>query len=189
LLKYKKKFTNLDGKLTKQIFTTVDKTDEIIISLDITSTIKSKYIFCDEHYNHLKELLKIKKEINTNPDKISKDILISLNNILKNNLDIKKLLYNMNFNKGANIIKILLKNINTNKDKDSKLYLYLILGQFLKENVNIIEDKKNLDNKEDNFEELKHRDKEIYDILNKEILDLKLKVYDSKNKNSIQLNN
>ena len=95
----------------------------------------------------------------------------------------------MNFNKGANIIKILLKNINTNKDKDSKLYLYLILGQFLKENVNIIEDKKNLDNKEDNFEELKHRDKEIYDILNKEILDLKLKVYDSKNKNSIQLNN
>jgi len=189
LLKYKKKFTNLDGKLTKQIFTTVDKTDEMIISLDITSTIKSKYIFCDEHYNHLKELIKIKKEINTNPDKISKDILISLNNILKNNLDIKKLLYNMNFNNGANIIKILLKNININKDKDSKLYLYLILGQFLKENVNIIEDKRNQDNKEDNFEELKHRDKEIYDILNKEILYLKLKVYDPKNKNSIQLNN
>ena len=62
MLKYKKKFTNLDGKLTKQIFTTVDKTDEMIISLDITSTIKSKYIFCDEHYNHLKEENEIKNK-------------------------------------------------------------------------------------------------------------------------------
>ena len=186
LNKYKKKFTNLDGKLTKKIFVTVDKTDELILSLDITSNLKSKYIFCDEHYQHLKELINIKRAIYSNPDKIPKDILISLSNILKNNIDIKKLLYNMEFNKGANIIKILLNNIKLNKDKDIKLYLYLILGQFLKEKIDIIGDKNNLD---DNSEELKHRDKEIFEILNKEIFLIKLKVYDlSKNKINSQIN-
>ena len=186
LNKYKKKFTNLDGKLTKKIFVTVDKTDELILSLDITSNLKSKYIFCDEHYQHLKELINIKRAIYSNPDKIPKDILISLSNILKNNIDIKKLLYNMEFNKGANIIKILLNNINLNKDKDIKLYLYLILGQFLKEKIDIIGDKNNL---ADNSEELKHRDKEIFEILNKEILLIKLKLYDlSKNKINSQIN-
>ena len=186
LNKYKKKFTNLDGKLTKKIFVTVDKTDELILSLDITSNLKSKYIFCDEHYQHLKELINIKRAIYSNPDKIPKDILISLSNILKNNIDIKKLLYNMEFNKGANIIKILLNNINLNKDKDIKLYLYLILGQFLKEKIDIIGDKNNL---ADNSEELKHRDKEIFEILNKEIFLIKLKVYDlTKNKINSQIN-
>ena len=186
LNKYKKKFTNLDGKLTKKIFVTVDKTNELILSLDITSNLKSKYIFCDEHYQHLKELINIKRAIYSNPDKIPKDILISLSNILKNNIDIKKLLYNMEFNKGANIIKILLNNINLNKDKDIKLYLYLILGQFLKEKIDIIGDKNNL---ADNSEELKHRDKEIFEILNKEIFLIKLKVYDlSKNKINSQIN-
>ena len=186
LNKYKKKFTNLDGKLTKKIFVTVDKTNELILSLDITSNLKSKYIFCDEHYQHLKELINIKRAIYSNPDKIPKDILISLSNILKNNIDIKKLLYNMEFNKGANIIKILLNNIKLNKDKDIKLYLYLILGQFLKEKIDIIGDKNNL---ADNSEELKHRDKEIFEILNKEIFLIKLKVYDlSKNKINSQIN-
>ena len=186
LNKYKKKFTNLDGKLTKKIFVTVDKTNELILSLDITSNLKSKYIFCDEHYQHLKELINIKRAIYSNPDKIQKDILISLSNILKNNIDIKKLLYNMEFNKGANIIKILLNNINLNKDKDIKLYLYLILGQFLKEKIDIIGDKNNL---ADNSEELKHRDKEIFEILNKEIFLIKLKVYDlTKNKINSQIN-
>ena len=186
LNKYKKKFTNLDGKLTKKIFVTVDKTDELILSLDITSNLKSKYIFCNEHYQNLKELINIKRAIYSNPDKIPKDILISLSNILKNNIDIKKLLYNMEFNKGANIIKILLNNINLNKDKDIKLYLYLILGQFLKEKIDIIGDKNNL---ADNSEELKHRDKETFEILNKEILLIKLKLYDlSKNKINSQIN-
>ena len=186
LNKYKKNFTNLDGKLTKKIFVTVDKTNELILSLDITSNLKSKYIFCDEHYQHLKELINIKRAIYSNPDKVPKDILISLSNILKNNIDIKKLLYNMEFNKGANIIKILLNNINLNKDKDIKLYLYLILGQFLKEKIDIIGDKNNL---ADNSEELKHRDKEIFEILNKEIFLIKLKVYDlTKNKINSQIN-
>ena len=92
----------------------------------------------------------------------------------------------MEFNKGANIIKILLNNININKDKDTKLYLYLILGQFLKEKVDIISDKEYL---EKNAEELKHRDKEIFEILNKEIFNLKLKLYDlSKNKINTEIN-
>ena len=186
LLKYKKSFTNLDGKLIKKIFVTIDTTKDLIKSLDIKSNLKEKYIFCDEHFRQLNELIEIKKAINSNPDKIPKDILISLNSILKNNIDIKKLLYNMDFDKGANIINILLKNISYNKDKDNKLYLFLILGQFLKENIDIIGDKNNLEN---NYEILKQRDKEIFDILNKEIFDLKLKIYDlNKNKANSQIN-
>ena len=92
----------------------------------------------------------------------------------------------MDFDKGANIINILLKNISYNKDKDNKLYLFLILGQFLKENIDIIGDKNNLEN---NYEILKQRDKEIFDILNKEIFDLKLKIYDlNQNKANSQIN-
>ena len=186
LLKYKKSFTNLDGKLIKKIFVTIDTNKDLIKSLDIKSNLKEKYIFCDEPFRQLNELIEIKKAINSNPDKIPKDILISLNSILKNNIDIKKLLYNMDFVKGANIINILLKNISYNKDKDNKLYLFLILGQFLKENIDIIGDKNNLEN---NFEILKQRDKEIFDILNKEIFDLKLKIYDlNKNKVNSQIN-
>ena len=185
LNKYKKKFTNLDGKLTKKIFV-INKKDELITSLNISSDLKKNYIFCDEHLNQLKELLKIKNEIFSNPDKIPKDILISLNNILKNNIDIKQLLYKMEFNKGANIIKILLNNINMTKDKDIKLYLYLILRQFLEEKIDILLDKENL---KDKFDELKHRDKEIFEILYKEIFMIKLKVYDlNKNQINAQIN-
>ena len=186
LLKYKKVFTNLDGKLTKEIFKTVDKNDDLIKTLDISSDLKSKYIFCDEHLKQLKELIKIKQAINSNPDKLSKDTLISLNTILKNNLDIKKLLYKMNFSNGKNIINILLKNISLNKDKDSKLYLYLILGQFLKEKTDIMIDRNNTEEK---AEELKKRDKEIFNDLSKQIFDLKLKVYDvNLNKANSQIN-
>ena len=175
LVKYKKKFTNLEGKLTKEIFISVDKNNDLIKSLDISSDLKKKYIFCDEHHKQLKDLIKIKQAIISKPDKLSKDILISLNTILKNNIDIKKLLYKMEFGKDTNIIKILMKNISYNKDKDCKLYLYLTLGQFLKEKTDIIGDKNNL---EDKYEELKRRDKELFNDLNKEISDINLKVYD-----------
>ena len=175
LVKYKKKFTNLEGKLTKEIFISVDKNNDLIKSLDISSDLKKKYIFCDEHHKQLKDLIKIKQAIISKPDKLSKDILISLNTILKNNIDIKKLLFKMEFGKDTNIIKILMKNISYNKDKDCKLYLYLTLGQFLKEKTDIIGDKNNL---EDKYEELKRRDKEIFNDLNKEISDINLKVYD-----------
>jgi len=175
LVKYKKKFTNLEGKLTKEIFISIDKNNDLIKSLDISSDLKKKYIFCDEHHKQLKDLIKIKQAIISKPDKLSKDILISLNTILKNNIDIKKLLYKMEFGKDTNIIKILMKNISYNKDKDCKLYLYLTLGQFLKEKTDIIGDKNNL---EDKYEELKRRDKEIFNDLNKEISDINLKVYD-----------
>ena len=175
LVKYKKKFTNLEGKLTKEIFISVDKNNDLIKSLDISSDLKKKYIFCDEHHKQLKDLIKIKQAIISKPDKLSKDILISLNTILKNNIDIKKLLYKMEFGKDTNIIKILMKNISYNKDKDCKLYLYLTLAQFLKEKTDIIGDKNNL---EDKYEELKRRDKEIFNDLNKEISDINLKVYD-----------
>ena len=175
LVKYKKKFTNLEGKLTKEIFISVDKNNDLIKSLNISSDLQKKYIFCNEHHKQLKELIEIKQAIISKPDKLSKDILISLNTILKNNVDIKKLLYKMEFGKDVNIIKILMKNISYNKDKDCKLYLYLTLGQFLKEKTDIIGDKNNLENK---YEELKRRDKEIFNDLNKEISDLNLKVYD-----------
>ena len=92
----------------------------------------------------------------------------------------------MIFSNGKNIINILLKNISLNKDKDSKLYLYLILGQFLKEKVDIMIDR---NNPEEKAEELKKRDKEIFNDLNKQIFDLKLKVYDiNLNKANSQIN-
>ena len=56
----------------------------------------------------------------------------------------------------------------------------------MKENIDIMEDKNNL---EENYEIIKQRDKEIFNILNKEIFDLKLKVYDlNKNKANTQIN-
>ena len=192
LAKYKKKFTNLEGKLTKEIFIPVDikknnKNKDMIDTLQIKSSLESKYIFCEEHYKQLEDLMKIKRSINSNPDKLSKDILISLNTILKNNMDIKKLLYNMEFGKGTNIIDILLNNISFNKDKDCQLYLYLILGQFLKEKTDIIITDK--DNLKEKAEELNKRDKEIFDDLSKQIFDLKLKVYDTNlNKANSQIN-
>ena len=190
LAKYKKKFTNLEGKLTKEIFIPVDikknKNKDMIDTLQIKSSLESKYIFCVEHYKQLEDLMKIKRSINSNPDKLSKDILISLNTILKNNMDIKKLLYNMEFGKGTNIIDILLNNISFNKDKDCQLYLYLILGQFLKEKTDIMIDR-NIS--EEKAEELKKRDKEIFNDLSKQIFDLKLKVYDvNLNKANSQIN-
>ena len=60
LVKYKKKFTNLEGKLTKEIFISVDKNNDLIKSLDISSDLKKKYIFCDEHHKQLQDLIKIK---------------------------------------------------------------------------------------------------------------------------------
>ena len=179
LQKYKKKFTNLDGKLTKEIFINVDKNNEVLTSLNINSGIKKKYIFCDEHHNQLKELIKIKRIINSKPDNIPKETLISLNNILKNNIDIKKLSYNMDFGR-YNIIKILINNISSNKDKDSKLYLYLILNQYLKEKEIVISD--NFNN-EDNSEKINSMNEEIYNVISKDFFNIKLKVFDiAKNK-------
>ena len=179
LQKYKKKFTNLDGKLTKEIFINVDKNNEVLTSLNINSGIKKKYIFCDEHHNQLKELIKIKRTINSKPDNIPKETLISLNNILKNNIDIKKLLYNMDFGR-YNIIKILINNISLNKDKDSKLYLYLILNQYLKEKEIVISDNFNND---DNSEKINSMNEEIYNVISKDFFNIKLKVFDiAKNK-------
>ncbi len=179
LQKYKKKFTNLDGKLTKEIFINVDKNNEVLTSLNINSGIKKKYIFCDEHHNQLKELIKIKRIINSKPDNIPKETLISLNNILKNNIDIKKLSYNMDFGR-YNIIKILINNISLNKDKDSKLYLYLILNQYLKEKEIVISDNFNND---DNSEKINSMNEEIYNVISKDFFNIKLKVFDiAKNK-------
>ena len=179
LQKYKKKFTNLDGKLTKEIFINVDKNNEVLTSLNINSGIKKKYIFCDEHHNQLKELIKIKRTINSKPDNIPKETLISLNNILKNNIDIKKLSYNMDFGR-YNIIKILINNISLNKDKDSKLYLYLILNQYLKEKEIVISDNFNND---DNSEKINGMNEEIYNVISKDFFNIKLKVFDiEKNK-------
>ena len=179
LQKYKKKFTNLDGKLTKEIFINVDKNNEVLTSLNINSGIKKKYIFCDEHHNQLKELIKIKRIINSKPDNIPKETLISLNNILKNNIDIKKLSYNMDFGR-YNIIKILINNISSNKDKDSKLYLYLILNQYLKEKEIVISDNFNND---DNSEKINSMNEDIYNVISKDFFNIKLKVFDiAKNK-------
>ena len=181
LSKYKKHFTNKEGKLTEELFVPVDIKDNIISSLNIIINVKEyikKIIFCSEHYKNLLKLVKIKDKIESNPESIPKDCLISLNEILKNDIDIKKILYNLEFQGGSNIVKILLKNIYTSNNKDNKLYLLLNLNHFLKENIVAKIDINSVDENERNNKYERHLDNEIFVNLCKEINDLKLNIYD-----------
>ena len=181
LSKYKKHFTNKEGKLTEELFVPVDIKDNIISSLNIIINAKDyikKIIFCSKHYKNLLKLVKIKDNIKSNPESISKDCLITLNEILKNDIDIKKILYNLEFQGGSNIVKILLKNIYTSNNKDNKLYLLLNLNHFLKENIVAKIDINSVDENERNNKYERHLDNEIFVNLCKEINDLKLNIYD-----------
>jgi hypothetical protein len=181
LSKYKKHFTNKEGKLTEELFVPVDIKDNIISSLNIIINVKEyikKIIFCSEHYKNLLKLVKIKDKIKSNPESIPKDCLITLNEILKNDIDIKKILYNLEFQGGSNIVKILLKNIYTSNNKDNKLYLLLNLNHFLKENIVAKIDINSVDENERNNKYERHLDNEIFVNLCKEINDLKLNIYD-----------
>ena len=181
LSKYKKHFTNKEGKLTEELFVPVDIKDNIISSLNIIINVKEyikKIIFCSEHYKNLLKLVKIKDKIKSNHESIPKDCLISLNEILKNDIDIKKILYNLEFQGGSNIVKILLKNIYTSNNKDNKLYLLLNLNHFLKENIVAKIDINSVDENERNNKYERHLDNEIFVNLCKEINDLKLNIYD-----------
>ena len=173
LSKYKKHFINKEGKLTKELFKDVEKDNKIIKSLNIISDLK-KYKFCMEHYNNLVKLSEIKEKILSKPDNIPKDCLISLNKILKNDIDLKKRLYEF---ENTNIIKILLKNLYSSNDKDIKLYLLLNLNHFLKEYIVILKDKNINDEEKNKIEDERHLDNEIFGILVKEIKDLKLEIY------------
>ena len=181
LSKYKKHFTNKEGKLTEELFVPVDIKDNIISSLNIIINAKDyikKIIFCSEHYKNLLKLVKIKDNIKSNPESIPKDCLITLNEILKNDIDIKKILYNLEFQGGSNIVKILLKNIYTSNNKDNKLYLLLNLNHFLKENIVAKIDINSVDENERNNKYERHLDNEIFVNLCKEVNDLKLNIYD-----------
>ena len=167
LSKYKKCFTD-----NEKMFVSINKDDNMINSLNIPNG-PNKYIFCSEHYNNLKDLLKIKETIISNPDNIPKDTLVLLNKILKNNIDIKKLLYRLTFQRNTNIIKILAKNLSLTQNKDNKLYLLLNINHFLKENLTNVIDK----NYSDEFED-PNLDNQIFVILFQEISDLRLMVYD-----------
>ena len=175
LKKYKKKFTNKEGQITEELFITVDSKNNIITSLNLFSSLK-RYIFCKEHYNNLQDLIKIKDTIISHPDNIPKDTLIILNKILKNNIDIKKILYNIAFQRNTNITKILLKNLYNTNNKDNKLYILLNLNHLIKENILKKEDK-NLTDDFDKKDE-KTLDNELLTALCKEINDLKLVIYD-----------
>ena len=176
LTKYKKKFTNKDGQLTEELFVIVDSNDNIIQSLNIISNLKKQYIFCKEHFNNLQDLIKIKETIISHPDNIPKDTLITLNKILKNNIDIKKLIYNIVFQRNTNITKILLNNLHLTNNKDNKLYLLLNLNHLIKENI-IKKIDKNLNEDLEGKEE-KTFDNELFVAFCKEINDLKLMIYD-----------
>ena len=181
LSKYKKHYTNKEGKLAEELFVPVDIKDNIISSLNIIINVKEyikKIIFCSEHYKNLLKLVKIKDKIKSNPESIPKDCLITLNEILKNDIDIKKILYNLEFQGGSNIVKILLKNIYTSNNKDNKLYLLLNLNHFLKENIVAKIDINSVDENERNNKYERHLDNEIFVNLCKEINDLKLNIYD-----------
>ena len=74
----------------------------------------------------------------------------------------------------------MINNISLNKDKDSKLYLYLILNQYLKEKEIVISDNFNND---DNSEKINSMNEEIYNVISKDFFNIKLKVFDiAKNK-------
>ena len=181
LLKYKKHFTNKEGQLSKELFVSVDINDDIIKSLNIIINIKEyikRIIFCSDHYNSLQELLKIKEKIKSNPDNIPKESLMELNKILKNDIDIKKIFYNLEFQGNTNVIKILLKNLYTTKSKDNKLYILLNLNHLLKENIMKKIDINIYDENKDRIKDERHLDNEIFLILCKEINDLKLVIYD-----------
>lgn len=170
LTQYKRCFTDPEG-----LFISVSRDDNLINSLNIISNL-NKYVFCSEHYNKLQDLLKIKEAIISKPENIPKDILIILNKILKNDIDIKKLLYRLSFQRNTNIIRILAKNLYTTNDKDNKLYLLLNLNHLLKEHLTNKADKNISEDFEDKDE--KHLDNEIFVILCKEIKDLKIVIYD-----------
>jgi hypothetical protein len=176
LTKYKKKFTNKDGQLTEELFVIVDSNDNIIQSLNIISNLKKQYIFCKEHFKNLQDLIKIKETIISHPDNIPKDTLITLNKILKNNIDIKKLIYNIAFQRNTNITKILLNNLHLTNNKDNKLYILLNLNHLIKENI-IKKIDKNLNDDLEGKEE-KTFDNELFVAFCKEINDLKLMIYD-----------
>ena len=176
LAKYKKALQK-QGKEEKknELFKKINAKDNIIKSFHLVSN-SSKYIFCLVHYNHLQDLLKIKDEIESNPFNISKDSLIKLNNMLRYNTEIKKIIYEIKF-KDSNIINILLTNL-TKSDKDNKLYILSILNHFLKDNISSANDnnEKKLDN-------------EIFNIFFKDINDLKLMIYDLNHKKENSLIN
>ena len=179
LSKYKKSFTNKEGNLTKELFKQVDIKDSLIKSLNIIISAKEyikKIIFCSDHYNYLKELLKIVEIIKTNPENIPKETLISLNKIVKNDIDIKKILYNMEF-QDLSITKILTKNLMTTNSKDNKLYILLILNHLIKENI-IKKIDNNINEENESIKNERHLDNEIFLLLCKEINGLKLFIYD-----------
>ena len=180
LSKYKKHFTNKEGKLTKELFIPVEIKDPLIRSLNIIIASKEyikKIVFCSDHFYNLQELAKIIEKIKSNPENIPKESLISLNKIIKNDIDIKKLLYNISFTGNISITKLLIKNLMTTNNKDNKLYLLINLNHLLKENIikkidnNIYED-------DETIKEERHLDNEIFVFLCKEINDLKLFIYD-----------
>lgn len=176
LSKYKKHFMNKEGKMTKELFVEVEKENNIIKSLNITSNL-NKYIFCIDHYNNLLELSTIIEKIIYKPENIPKDCLISLNKILKNDIDLKKRLYELDFQRDTTIVKILLKNLYTANDKDIKLYLLLNLNHFLKENIVKLKDKNNNDEEKNKIEAERHLDNDIFGVLCQEINSLKLEIY------------
>ena len=180
LSKYRKHFTNKEGKLTKELFKPVDIKDPLNESLNLIITQKEyikKVIFCSGHYQHLQELLKIIEKIKSSPENIPKETLISLNKIIKNDIDIKKILYNTEFPGETSIIKLLMKNFVTTNNKDNKLYILLNINHLIKENIIKRKDNNTDEEKETEINE-RHLDNEIFLLLCKEISGLKLFVYD-----------
>lgn len=130
LSKFKSKLNITED--SPSLFVDIDSSNFLIKYLEIDSSLK-KYIFCKFHYNNLLELKSIKESIIKNNNVITKECLIKLNKILKNNIDIKKCLDNLYFNSETKITPLLLKNLMVTKDRDTKLYLLMVLNHLLKE--------------------------------------------------------
>ena len=115
-----------------EFFKTIEHNDSLIIDLNLSSNLK-KFTFCIEHYNILNQIKDFKQNLKKNNNKIFKEDLILLNNILKNDIEIKKIVSEFEIQNKK--ILIILINLLTSKknDKNFELYVLTNLSHLLKE--------------------------------------------------------
>jgi hypothetical protein len=146
----------------KKFYMILDENNELVKEFDFIIKGK-KYTFCIEHYNNLKLLKEIKKEIN-NSSSIETKTLIEINNLLHYDVEMKKLFSKLEIKKKQNIINFLFELISKNeKDRNNELYILTIINHLLKE-YQICKDYSNDTNYEILINYLKNLNVRLYDV-------------------------
>ena len=126
-LKYKR-----NNKDKPEFFKNIENNDSLIIDLNLSSNLK-KFTFCIEHYNILNQIKQFKQNLKKNNNKIFKEDLILLNNILKNDIEIKKIVSEFEI-QNKKILNVLINLLTIKRnDKIFDLYVLTNLSHFLKE--------------------------------------------------------